>query len=360
LYSLTVKVGDCSSNSVAKNVDIVTFGSFSISSSVAGNAICQGQSLTLTINTEPGYSYQWMKDNVNISGQTSPSLVVNSDGAYKVNVSNTVLGCSQETGAVTVVTYLTPVAAFTIDATSCVGSVVPFDNVTISDPKVTAVIYSWDFGDNSTSVLKNPTHIYSTAQAFSPELTVSYSGVTGCTSTVTKSITIAAGTVPVLSATQSELCANGTGISSISVTGTFAEFNWSTAATTSFINVTLPGEYSVNTVDPTGCESSASITISEKADCAPGPPVNNIPLVFTPNGDSQNDFWIIPDIEDRQECTMNVIDGRGRKVLEKKGFPIGGWDGISDEGKQVPDGTYYYILNCPDQPPVTGSVLIVR
>jgi len=360
MYSLTVKVGDCSSNTVTKNVDIATFGSFSISSSVPSNSICQGQSLTLTINTEPGYSFQWMKDNANISGQTSSTLVVNTDGAYKVKVNNTLLGCSQETSAVTVETYLTPVAAFTSDAGGCVGNVIAFDNVTVSDPKVTAVIYSWDFGDNSTSALQNPTHIYSTAQTFSPKLTVSYSGVTGCTSTVTKSITIKVGTIPVLSATEFELCANGTGLSSISVAGTFSQYNWSTGATASFINVTLPGEYSVDTVDPTGCEGSASISITEKTDCGPGIVVNNIPLVFTPNGDTQNDFWIIPDIENKQECTMNVFDGRGRKVLEKKGFPIGGWDGVSDEGKQVPDGTYYYILNCPDQAPVTGSVLIVR
>ena len=57
---------------------------------------------------------------------------------------------------------------------------------------------------------------------------------------------------------------------------------------------------------------------------------------------------------------MNVFDGRGRRVLQKKGYPVSGWDGVSDEGKEVPQGTYFYVLSCPSEVPTTGSVLIVR
>jgi gliding motility-associated-like protein len=56
---------------------------------------------------------------------------------------------------------------------------------------------------------------------------------------------------------------------------------------------------------------------------------------------------------------MNIFDGRGRKIYEVKGYPIEGWDGSYD-GKEVPAGTYYYVFSCPDLPPATGSVLVVR
>jgi gliding motility-associated-like protein len=355
IYSLTVKVGDCSSNTVTKRVDIVTSGSFSISSSVAGNTICQGQSLTLTVNSETGYSYQWLKDNVNMSGKTSPTLTVTEGGSYKVNVSNTAIGCSQETSPVSVVVYTAPVASFTLDASGCIGTLINFSNISVTDTKVTSVTYLWEFGDNTTSTDEDPTHTYSTAQTYNPKLTIGYSGVSGCTSSVTKSITIATGTPPVITALNTELCNNGTEKSRLSVSGNFSSYKWSTGEETPNIDVTSPGEYTVDTVEPNGCKGFDTFTITEKTDCN-----TQNPLVFTPNGDSQNDFWILPGIENKQDCTMNIFDGRGRKILEKKGFPVGGWDGVSDEGKAVPDGTYYYVFSCPDQTPETGSVLIVR
>lgn len=361
IYSLTLKVGDCSSNVVTKRVDIVNFGSFSISSSNPNNTICQGQSMTLTVNSQAGYTYQWMKDGANISGQTSTSLTVTQEGSYKVKVSNTALGCSQETTAVAVVAYVTPVASFTLNATGCVGDIISFPNNSITDSRVTAsaIVYLWDFGDNATSNIEDPTHSYTLAQTYNPKLTVSYKDITGCTNTITKSIKINAGTIPTITATNSELCASGSGLSTLTVVGTFTSYDWSTSATTSSIDVNTPGDYSVETTDPNGCIGSSTITITEKTtDCTPVSA--EFPYVFTPNGDTQNDFWIIPDAENKQECTMNIFDGRGRRIFQKKGFPISGWDGRSDEGSEVPQGTYYYVFSCPDLPSTSGSVLVVK
>ena len=300
-----------------------------------------------------------MKDGTNISGQTTPTLTVNQDGSYKVKVSNTSLGCTQETSAIAVTVYVTPVASFTVPASGCLGNVISFTNISVVDLKVTAPVFLWEFGDNTTSPLKDPTITYTTAQSYNVKLTVSYSGVTGCTSSVTKSINIATGTVPSITTTRSELCGNKTETATLAVPGNFTSYLWSTTATTSSIDITDPGDYSVNTVDPIGCKGTKSIKILEKAGCQSITELE-IPVVFTPNGDSQNDFWVIPGVEIKGECTMNVFDGRGRKVLEKKGFPIGGWNGVSDEGKDVPKGTYFYVFSCPDGTPVTGSVLIVR
>ena len=359
-YSLTVKAGDCSSNTVIKRVDIVSFGSFSISSSIVGNKICQGQTLTLSINSQTGYGYQWIKDGVAVSGQTSSTLSVDQEGSYKVNVTNTSLGCSQETSAVAVVILAAPVASFTLNPTGCVDNVLTFTDASISDSRVATVVYSWEFGDNTISALQNPTHTYATAQAFKPKLTVSYSGVSGCSNSVIKDINVVAATSPVIAATKAELCASGSETSTLSVAGTFNTFLWTTNSITASTEVTFPGVYSVNTVDANGCNAAASIIIAEKLNCTPVSTAIEIPLLFTPNGDTQNDYWVISNIETKGECTMSIFDGRGRRVFQKKGYPVGGWDGVSDEGKEVPQGTYFYVLNCPDETPTTGSVLIVR
>ncbi len=359
IYSLVVKVGDCSSNIVTKQIDVVSFGNFSISSSVPSNTICQGQPLTLTVNSLSGYTFQWMKDGGNISGQTAANLSVTQAGSYKVLVTNTALGCSQQTTAVPVAIYAAPVATFNLAATGCINNVITFTNTSTVDANATAV-YAWTFGDTNTSTVASPTNTYTTAQTFNPQLTVSYNGVTGCTNTATKSINIVAGTTPTITATLPEICVDQTLTSTLSVAGTFNSFLWSTTATTASIDVTSPGDFSVTTVDANGCNGTATITIATKPDCGLVVTELLFPVVFTPNGDSQNDRWVISGVDTKVDCTMNIFDGRGRRIFEKKGYPIEGWDGVSLEGKEIPQGTYYYVFGCPSESPRTGSVLVVR
>ncbi len=355
-YSLTLKSGDCSSNTVIKRVDIVSFGSFALSSSNTSNTICQGQNLTLTVNSEPGYSFQWIKDGANITGQTSATLSVTQGGSYKVKVTNTSLNCSQETAAVVATVFTAPVASFTLAATGCVNQAITFTSTSTVDATATKV-FAWDFGDATTNALASTNHTYATSQTFNPKLTVSYSGVTGCTNSATKSINIAAGATPVITASKTEICPDES--STLTVTGTFNSFLWNTNATTSSIEVTTPGDYSVTTVDANGCQGSGTKNIATKTVCEPVTTDLEIPLVFTPNGDSQNDRWVIAGVENKGDCTMNVFDGRGRRIFQKTGYPVDGWDGSFD-GKEVPEGTYYYVFSCPNGTPETGSVLIVR
>ena len=84
------------------------------------------------------------------------------------------------------------------------------------------------------------------------------------------------------------------------------------------------------------------------------------PLIFTPNGDGDNDLWRIPGIESSSECTMSIFDGHGSRLYEKKGYTNAtAWDGTNN-GSQLPEAVYYYIFSCPDKNAITGSVLIKR
>ncbi|MEO5601053.1 MAG: gliding motility-associated C-terminal domain-containing protein, partial [Cyclobacteriaceae bacterium] len=79
------------------------------------------------------------------------------------------------------------------------------------------------------------------------------------------------------------------------------------------------------------------------------------PLAFSPNGDGFNDLWNIR-AELNADCSLSIFDGRGRRIFENKGE---NWDGTY-QGKSVPDGTYYFVYGCPDQKPLTGSVLVFK
>jgi gliding motility-associated-like protein len=99
------------------------------------------------------------------------------------------------------------------------------------------------------------------------------------------------------------------------------------------------------------------IAIAESAGC--GTIELNIPNMFSPNGDTRNDRWVISGAEDYPECTMKIYDDKGVRIFQQTGYPAEGWDGVYN-GKSLPDGVYYYVFSCPEGKPKTGSVTIFR
>jgi gliding motility-associated-like protein len=98
-----------------------------------------------------------------------------------------------------------------------------------------------------------------------------------------------------------------------------------------------------------GCSGTATITIEVDGSM-------KITNVFTPNGDGFNDLWVIQGVETFGNCTITLFDSFGSQIFEQKGYQ-NNWDGTYN-GKKVPRGTYYYIVNCPDNKPVTGHLLV--
>lgn len=84
-----------------------------------------------------------------------------------------------------------------------------------------------------------------------------------------------------------------------------------------------------------------------------------IPNTFTPNNDGVNDLWNIDVLSAFPGNTVNVFSRYGQVVFQSKGYPRS-WDGTFN-GKPLPDGTYYYIIDLKNgMPIITGWVLIAR
>jgi len=64
---------------------------------------------------------------------------------------------------------------------------------------------------------------------------------------------------------------------------------------------------------------------------------------FTPNGDGVNDTWDIPSLAAYTGCTVNIFNRYGLLVYNSVGYPKS-WDGTF-EGKPLPSGTYYYVID---------------
>lgn len=355
-YSLQLSNGTCFSNVSTTRVDIANLQNFSVSSSVPSNTICQSANLTLTVNVQTGYTYQWIKDGIDMPGQTSTSLLVTLEGAYTARVTNTALSCSLITSPATNVVVLTaPGAGFNVNATSCVGVALTFTDQSTKDSRATAV-YAWNFGDAGTSSTASPTHTYATANTFTPGLTLSYSGVSGCSSSNSKNIVITASPAVTATANKTSLSA---GESAQLLAAGAATYSWTPTLGLSdpaIANpVATPSATTLYTVVGTvsGCTGSATITI----DVVPVPPTTlNIPNVFSPNGDSFNDEWIIMTLD--ANCTIAVFDKAGHKIIEQRGSPVT-WNGTYN-GSPAPDGTYFYVVSCPNSEPRSGHVLLAR
>lgn len=86
-----------------------------------------------------------------------------------------------------------------------------------------------------------------------------------------------------------------------------------------------------------------------------------IPSGISPNGDGVNDTWEIDFLEEFPKAKVMVYNRWGELIYEQRNGYIKPWDG-SYEGKALPIGTYYYIidLNTDRFEPFTGPITIVK
>ena len=85
-----------------------------------------------------------------------------------------------------------------------------------------------------------------------------------------------------------------------------------------------------------------------------------IPNVFTPNNDGDNDEWTILGLEAYPNMQMKIFNRWGNIVHKEEGEFIP-WDG-NRKGNPMPVATYYYVIELNEEgyEPLTGSVTIVR
>jgi gliding motility-associated-like protein len=127
---------------------------------------------------------------------------------------------------------------------------------------------------------------------------------------------------------------------------------WNGQTGGSDFKVNLLGAVTLTVTDKNGCTATQTVHISSH--CAD----IHIPTAFTPNGDGTNDKWVIAGLENDLSVTLKIYDRLGDIVYKSNGYPSP-WDGTYN-GKKLPPGVYYYIINARDNKQVlSGSVTIL-
>lgn len=83
-----------------------------------------------------------------------------------------------------------------------------------------------------------------------------------------------------------------------------------------------------------------------------------VPNFISPNGDGYNDVWKIRGIEKYPDANVKIFDRNGKLFFDRK---ISNnefvWNG-KYLGRDIPSGTYWYIITISDDKKVTGSILV--
>ncbi|MFV8225658.1 HYR domain-containing protein, partial [Christiangramia aquimixticola] len=153
--------------------------------------------------------------------------------------------------------------------------------------------------------------------------------------------------------------------------GTWMDTDNTGALENSFIDPELlaVGNYTFTYVVEGTCPSSTEVTISINDRCVVLPCEisdirNSISKAVTPNGDNKNDFFLV---DLTRECgfsyDLKIFNRWGAKVFDAKNYQ-NNWDGYSNSAitssKQLPSGTYFYVLEIRNSnfEPIQGYIYL--
>jgi gliding motility-associated-like protein len=306
-------------------------------------------SSTIPDNTQGTFSYVWNFGDpgsgaLNSATGSSPSHIYNAVGPYNVNLQVTSgAGCVRDTTIVLNTIHPQPIADFTVDKSEvCIGDGFVFtDNTNPMDGVTTN--WFWNLDDGNTRTVNTFPYTYTTAGTYDVELYTINSH--GCRSTThTEPITVHP--YPVVDAGPDRFVLEGGQVTlEPVVTGNDLTYLWT--PNNSYIlgsntvkNLVVKGvddiRYLLTVTARGGCSDTSSVFI--KVLRSP-----SIPNIFSPNGDGVHDKWVIGYLETYPGCTVDIYNRYGQLVFHSEGYQTP-WDGKVN-GRDVPIGTYYYIVN---------------
>lgn len=143
VYTLMATTTDCPtgalSNSKTVTVNPLPTAAFS---ALSATTFCDGLSVGLQATTGAGYTYQWQRGGVDISGATSSLYTATVGGVYRVKVTNSTTGCTNTSTTTTVTVNPTPTAPV-ISGAGGKTSFCTSDNLVLSTTAISGLSYQW-------------------------------------------------------------------------------------------------------------------------------------------------------------------------------------------------------------------------
>lgn len=113
-------------------------------------------------------------------------------------------------------------------------------------------------------------------------------------------------------------------------------YDWSDGASDPARYGLSAGNHAVTVTDANGCSVHLTITLTQ-------PDELEMPTGFTPNGDGNNDFFVVRGIDAYPGNQITVFNRWGNVVFDQLRYD-NQWRGENQQGQQLPDGTYFVVL----------------
>lgn len=128
---------------------------------------------------------------------------------------------------------------------------------------------------------------------------------------------------------------------------------WNDGATVADRTALLPGDYTVDVTDASGCTTTFKVTVGVMGyDCL------RIYEIITPNGDGRNDTWQLRNAWLYPDAEVFVYTRWGKLVYHSRNA-TDEWDGTFN-GKLLPNDSYHYVIHLNDgSEPRTGIISII-
>ena len=339
--------------------------------------VCPNLSYNYSVLPTAGETYSWTIPagcSIISSNQDSSSINVlfgATGGNFCVHANN--LCGSGPDSCFLVTVYPSPIVSFTSDTINgCAPVSINFsDLTTVAGGAITQ--WLWDFGDNTTSTLQNPTHLYGWVGTFDVKLVETTSN--GCKDSITKVAYI--NTYP---APKADFILGPQPTTTLDPKIYFTDkstnaINWfwnfgdkSSADSTSIQQhpthtYTDSGQYCVTLIVQ---YNSGCIDTTVKCLHIDGAYALYIPNSFSPNGDGQNEYFMPKGVNLKSITSfeMLIFDRWGNKLYEQTDFSKAGWDGRGPSGQLVGQDVYVYKISATDlyskQHNYVGHVTVVR
>lgn len=293
----------CSNNS-SITINVVATPTLSVS----GNTLnCLGNSVTQTVTGAPTFSWS--------SGQTSSVVTLSPNTTTTYTITGINNGCSKTlTRTITVASI--PTISINGPSLVCIGS-------TITQTVSGANNYFWNFGStNSVVVISN---------TINTTYTVTGYNVTGCETTLVKTINVSPIPQLIASSTSSLICVGET--TSLTASGA-STYQWSNGNSGNTISISpiVTTTYIVTGISTDNCVASAKITQSVAECTGITQTENNLQdLILFPNPSKTQFALQHSDIRD--QVTVSIINGLGEIVMQLENYQMNDSIDVSEFAK---------------------------
>ncbi|MBI1306330.1 MAG: DUF2341 domain-containing protein [Bacteroidetes bacterium] len=239
--------------------------------------------------------------------------------------------------------------------TGCLNDTLVFENLT-THSDLSGLDFKWDLGDGTQSTDFKPTKAYSIPGDYT--ITLDVTSRTGCAESHSSDYTIYEQHKPI--AGKDVQVSKGIEVQ-LSATGSVV-YRWTPADKLNDATISNPVAkisettlFIVTGTDYYGCESKDSVMLTVKDDYKVLP--NN---VITPDGNGENDVWLIANLESYPDNRVVIFDRWGREIYSKERYE-NDWGATDKDGRLLMDGTYYYVLEFPEKKIVMkGAITVIK